>query len=382
MATFRPYGIENGVDTHAVTTLNGIDLKGRLAGDVLQEMMYAGPEGEIHPGLYRGCDPYKVVSVDDDKVRVFAINKPLKTIDESKIRQQMKRNVLGADPKHVAKVDMRRDRPTHPVHDNYAAAGGGLREAGVAGPAAAANVRYPGANSIIPHVTSCACKDILSRAALKYGEHYTTHYSRFIRDFHSLDQRYFNDTDIIVQEFFGMPNASTLAILLSRAGVIEPPPFPLRVCAGRREPCACSVLGPEMVKRIYFFLLDDWEHAAVDRLDPLQRNIGNVLSKFNLRVATFFDAQDYTRRLKQYQEQRVLDMAGLRGGRGGDTGAAGTWDYDPLRAREPGRGRLTLLVGEDGGVTENKRRLAQKIAARYGYVVNADGSVEPEVSHQ
>lgn len=374
MATFRPYGIENGVDTHAVTTLNGIDLKGRLAGDVLHEMMYAGPNGEINPALYRGCDPYKVVTMDDDKVRLFAINKPLKTIDITpKIRQQITSNHLGSDPKQTAKTDLRAHMSSSSavVKDNYEHAKG-KRET------VAFNIRYPGANTIVANLTPCGCKDILSRAAMKYGDHYTTHYASFIRDFHHMDQRYYNDTDIIVQEFFGMANASTLAIVLARAGVIEPPPFPLRVCAGRREPCACSLIGPDMVKRIYLFLLDDWEHAAVDRLDPLQRNIGNVLAKFNLRVASFFNAQDYTRRLKQHQEQRVLDMAGLRGGKGGDTGAAGTWDYEPVPAREPGKGRLTLLLGENGGVTENKMRMAQKIAARYGYVVNPDGSLEPE----
>jgi len=384
MATFRPYDGEGygGLDTYEVTTLNGMDLKGRLPGDVLQEILYAGPEGEIHPALGVGCHPDKIFSYDPDpvdgRVRILPINTPMKTVDEDKLRMLRSRFVLGADPKTVAKNDQNAQNARlfargSPVTDDYGVPN--VPQVSAGGPA-----RYSGARSIIAYRTPCECKALIERAALKFGRMYTTEYSRFVRDFHGQDQRFFNDSDIIIQEFYGMPNATSLAIMLAKAGVIESPPFPLRVCKGRDQPCACSVVGPELVNRIYYFLVDDWEHDAIYRKDPISHNIGNLLARYNERVMTFFSADDYNRRLLQSQEQRVIDMARLMGDRkgSGNPGAAGTWNYEPFPAREPGRGRLTLLRDEPGGVTENKRRLSEKIARRYGFTLLPDGRLIDE----
>lgn len=381
MATFRPYDGEGygGLDTYEVTTLNGMDLKGRLPGDVLQEILYAGPEGEIHPALGVGCHPTKVFSFEPDeggggegKVRILPINTALKSIDEAKVRQLRRQYALGADAKSVAKVDQNAHNARlfaqgSPVTDDYGVPNVPQVDQG-------GFVRYAGARSIVPHRTPCECKALIERAQLKFGMLYTTEYSRFIRDFHGQDQRFFNDSDIIIQEFYGMPNATSLAIMLTNAGVIDSPPFPLRVCRGRDKPCACSVVGPELVNRIYYFLVDDWEHDAVFRKDPISNNIGNLLARYNERVAIYFSAEDHNRRLKQSQEQRVIDMATLKGGKGGgNPGAAGTWNFDPFPARQPGKGRVTHLVGELGGVPENKRLLSEKIAKRYGFTLLPDG---------
>lgn len=384
MATFRPYDGEGygGLDTYESTTLNGMDLKGRLPGDVLQEILYAGPEGEIHPALGVGCHPSKIFSYDAEeggKVRILPINTPMKTVDEAKARQLRTQFVLGADSKAVAKMDQNAHNAKlfaqgSPVTDDYAVrhvpqvAQGGV-------------VRYPGARSIVPYRTPCECKALIQRAELKFGRNPSAeHLVQYLRDFHGQDQRYFNDSDIIIQEFYGMPNATSLAIMLTKAGVIDSPPFPLRVCKGRDKPCACSVVGPELVNRIYYFLVDDWEHDSIFQKDPIGHNIGNLLARYNERVTIYFSADDYNRRLKQSQEQRVIDMARLMGDRkgSGNPGAAGTWNFDPFPAREPGKGRVTHLVGELGGVPENKRLLSEKIAKRYGFKLMPDGRLIDE----
>jgi hypothetical protein len=381
MATFRPYDGEGygGLDVFEVKTLGGVDLKGRLPGDVLQEVLYAGPQGEIHPALSIGCSPQKLFSYDqdNDKIRILPINSPMPTVNEKKIRMLRAQDstfALGADAKLVAKRDLNRydDSPgkPQPVVDQYGVPNvPQVSQGGV--------VRYPGARAIVPHRTPCECKAYIERAALKYGDVYSTTYARFIRDFHSMDQRFFNDSDIITQEFYGMPNASSLALMLVRAGVIESPPFPLRILRGRTEPCACSVLGPEMVNRVYYFLYDTWEHDSIFRNDPITNNLGNLLARYNERITLYFNGEDHNRRLKQSQEERVINMAKLKGQLlgSGNPGAAGMWDYDPLPAREPGKGRLTRLVGETGGVTENKRLLAERTARKYGYVLTPGGQL-------
>jgi hypothetical protein len=362
MATFYAYDVEGygGLDRDAPTLMSSLDLGSRLPGDVLHEMMYAAPDGSVSKALYAGCTPPG----------------PGKTIDEDKIkmlRNPHGRFALAADPRMTAKAYLVSEAKAQRSKEMASSTGGAVVSDAykVAVPAAQQRfTRYSGATKVVPHMTPCECKSIIHKANVRRGDNYTDNQSRYLRDFHARDQRYFNDGDRITQEFYDLANASTLAISLVRTEVIMAPPSPLVVLAGRSEPCACSVLGPEMVHRIYLLMYDHMERIAVDRQDPLDRNMGAVLTSLNKQVVEHFSGEDYNRNVAQDRQQRVLDMAKR-------TPDAGNWDYNPMPRRDPSKGRVTTLVGELGGVPEQKRGLATRLAARYGYTLENGMLIDP-----
>lgn len=363
MATLHPYEVDGygGLDSEGVTTLNAIDLNGRLAGDVLTDVLYAAPSGEVHPAL---------AHITAGAGRNGGAARP---IDEAKLRalhyggEVGDAPGLGLDPKRVAK---------HYQQAYYArqarssaAAGGPASDADYRGARPEGEVMRPrgfyygSARRVVPHVTPCECKALLARGLMPQGG---AGDSPYMRDFHGNDDRYFNDGVRIMREFYDLPNASALAILLAREGVIAPPPMPLRTLAGREAPCACSALGPEMVHRIYLFLREDWERAVISRYAPEDRSMGAVLARFNRRAVEHFAAEDALRSADEAHVERARAMAR------GDAGA-GTWDYEPLPAKKFGLGRVTFLSHENAGVSENKRAHAEALAARLGY--RLDGGV-------
>jgi len=352
MATLHPYDIEGygGADADGPTTLNALDLRGQLAGDVLTDMLYAAPSGESHPALAQ------MISGAGRGAGSSA-----RPIDEAKLRAlhygDMEHPHLGLDPKRVAKHYQQAyyARQRGPVSDAYA---GAKPEEEAARPR---GFYYGSSRRVIPHVTPCECKSLIARGTMPDGSD-----SPYFRDFYARDDRFFNDGTRIMREFFDLPNASALAILLAREGVVAPPPMPLRVLAGRESPCACSALGPELVHRIYLFLLEDWERAVISRYAPEDRSMGAVLARFNRRVVDHFAAKDAMRSAGEADLERARAMAV------GQEGAS-TWDYEPLPARKFGLGRVTYLSHENAGVSENKRAHAEALAARLGY--RLDGGV-------
>jgi hypothetical protein len=353
MATFHPYAVEGygGFDTATITTLNGMDLGSRPAGDVLTEMMYAGPDGSVNPALYRGCDgPGTKQPVPADRLAA--------------LRDPSGRYALAADPKAIAHVQLEARRQEllrkGPVQD----------ASRVRVDHAAARPRYSAAG-VVPRVTPCECLRIQRRAVEEGGlqGNASTTRVRFERDFHANDDRWFSDGNRVLFEFLDMANASTLSLALTRAGVLAPPPFPLRVLAGRSSPCACSLLGPELVHRAYQFLQEDLSRLEIDRFGPRDRTMGAVLARVNRRVTQYFAADQAMWAKGDGFVGRARAMAAH------PTTRAGTWDYEPVPATRPSRGRLTRLTGEDGGVTEVKRAVASRVAARYGFVLGADGQL-------
>lgn len=358
MATFHPYEVEGygGLDTEGATTLDRLDLGGRLAGDVLTDILYASPEGEVHPALAR--------------MNGSSGARGARPINEAKLLELHRSHgassshvagILGLDPKRVAKEYQTRyyAQQQAVVSDDAYAGARPEREA-----VRPRGFYYAAARRIIPHVTPCECKTLIAAAQEGQG-------SAFHRDFFARDDRFFNDGPRILREFYGMANATSLSILLAREGVIAPPPVPPRVLAGREEPCACSVLGPEMVHRIYLFLREDWERAVVSRFAPEDRSMGAVLARFNRRVVEHFAADDALRSVGEAHRERAEAMA--RG-----AADAGTWSYEAKPARLPGRGRLTLRTHETGGVSENRRAHAHEVAARFGYRLVDGMLVDPE----
>lgn len=353
MATFHPYAVEGygSFDTQTITTLNGIDLGSRPAGDVLTEIMYAAPDGSVNPALYRGCDgPPTKVPVAEQKLL--------------ELRNPSGRYALAADPKAIAHIQLEARRQEllrkGPVQD----------ESRVRVDNAPSRPRYSAAG-VVAHVTPCECLRLQQRAVADGGlqGNASSTRARFERDFHANDDRWFSDGNRVLFEFLDMANASTLSLALTRAGVLLPPPFPLRVLAGRKSPCACSLLGPELVHRAYQFLQEDLERLEIDRFGPKDRTMGAVLARINRRVTQYFVADQAMWAKGDGFVNRARAMAT------NPTTRAGTWDYEPLPATRPSRGRLTRLTGEDGGVTEVKRAVAAKVAARYGFVLGADGQL-------
>lgn len=351
MAAFYPYDPEGygGMDRDAPTTLETLDLGGRQAGDVLTSMLYAAPDGTVNPALGRGCDPRSAVPINEEKLR--ALRDPAGVFS------------LAVDPKAAARSELRRRQAELAMRGPVSEEGGGSDPAPVV-----ARPRYT-SRSIIPRVTSCECKSIQDRVRVR-GSLKGTHEderSRYERDMHRNDDRWFSDGDRILFEFLELPNASTLAIALVRAGVLEPPRFPLRVLAGRDSPCACSLLGPHLLHRAYQFIQPDLERVFIDRYNPGDRGMGAVLSRLNKRVVDHFAADQGQWAREESHEARVRAMA-----RNAQTGA-GSWQYEPLAAHIPSRGRTNLRGGDDESVDILKRQAAATIAARYGYTFGMDG---------
>jgi len=354
MAAFYPYDIEGygGSDRDAVTTLNGIDLGNRLPGDVLTSMMYAAPDGSVHPALGRGHLP-----------RHSAL------VNEAKIRGISGRGAV--DPKAVARQDLR-------AHQAAVAARGPVvpDDDPVSGEAARAAeaARRPqySAHQVVPRLTQCECKALQDRAMLQGRLRMTgtDEYNRYDRDLHANDRRWFSDRDRVLFEFLELANASTLAVGLAQVGVLEAPPFPLPVLAGRTAPCACSLLSPNLVHRIYLLLADDIERIVIDRYDPRDRNLGAALARLDKRVIEHFSADQRVWSRGEGLVARARTMAK------NPAAGAGTWQYEPLVRRELSRGR-TNVVDRQGNIArsagEVKRQVAAKIAARYGYILSDDG---------
>lgn len=378
MATFHPYEVEGygGLDSEGVTTLNAIDLRGRLAGDVLTDVLYAAPSGDVHPALAHisagaGHNGGPARPIDEAKLRAFYRRGNGEEGAAGAEGEEGGAGWLGLDPKRVAKQYQqayyaRRAAAPGPAADDYRGArpeDEALRPRGF---------YYGAARRVIPGVTPCECKALLARGIAPDVNREDGAYQR---DFYARDDRYFNDGAKIMREFFDLPNASALAILLAREGVIAPPPMPLRVLAGRDAPCACSALGPEMVHRIYLFLQHDWERAVISRYAPEDRSMGAVLARFNRRAVEHFAADDALRSAGEAHVERARAMA--RGEEG-----AGTWDYEPLPAKKFGLGRVTYLSHETAGVTENKRAHAEHLAARLGYRLDGGLLVDLEEEEQ
>jgi len=376
MATLHPYEVDGygGLDSEGVTTMNALDLNGRLAGDVLTNILYAAPSGEVHPALasmYSGAGPNAAGAshrpIDEAKLRALHYGGEGSGGGERQgyAEEGGDGPHLGLDPKRVAK----HYQQAYYARKAAAASRGG---SGGGGPATDAyggarpeqevlrprGFYYGSARRVVHQRTPCECKALL--ASLPPAD------SPYLRDFYANDDRFFNDGARIMREFLDLPNASALAILLSREGVIAPPPMPLRTLAGREAPCACSLIGPEMVHRVYLFLQQDWERAVVSRYAPGDRSMGAVLARFNRRVADYFAADDALRSADETHVERARAMA--RGEAG-----AGTWDYEPVPAKRIGMGRVTLLSHENAGVTENKRAHAEELAGRLGF--RLDGGV-------
>lgn len=353
MATFHPYAVEGygGFDSNTITTLDAVDLRGRRPGDVLTEIMYAGPDGAVNPALYRGCD-----GTEGGRRR------PVPEDRLAALRSPSGPYALAVDPKAVAHAQLEARRQQRLRE-------GPVSDASTVAHPAPARPRYSAA-SVVPHVTPCECLRLQRRAAMDGGLNGDTSSvrARFEKDFHGNDRRWFSDGNRLLYEFLDMANASTLSLTLSRAGVLAPPPFPLRVLAGRSSPCACSLLGPELVHRAYQYLLEDLERLEIDRYGPRDRTVGAVLARLNRRVAEYFKADQAMWAKGDRFVDRARAMAGPRQG-------AGTWDYEPLAATRPSRGRVTRLVAEPAGVTEVKRAVASKVAARYGFTLGADGQL-------
>lgn len=392
MAAFYPYDVEGygATDDAHVTTLGSLDLRGRLAGDVLTEILYAAPDGTVNPAMYRGCQSRESREVNTDRLRGLgvSVNDPTRSYAEANLaaghwgdgshnnsahpnpsRHAVPSSfpqLLVADARHTAKADVRaqndRIRQQGPVLDSGPSVS---RLAALAGSAP----RY-GASRVVPHVTRCECKPIQDRARMRSALKSTDNenYARFLKDFHGRDDRWFSDGDKLVYEFYDLANASTLAVSLTRAGVISPPPFPLPVLAGRDSPCACSLIGPELVHKIERLLLDDWERFSFARLPLSERNFGSALARYNARVAMHFDADDELQRRGDAFSARAHAMAGADSG-------AGSWEYQPLPSREPGRGRFNVVMDPEGGVSELRRAIAERTAATYGYTLGPGGQL-------
>jgi hypothetical protein len=353
MAAFYPFDPEGygGLDRDAPTTLETLDLGGRQAGDVLTSMLYTGPDGSVHPALGRGCDPRQATPINEAKLR--ALRDPAGIFS------------LAVDPKAAARSALRERQAE-------LAAGGPVKEDARVLLAPKPRPRYT-SRTVIPRVTQCECKSLQDRARVR-GSLKGTHmdeYSRYERDLHANDDRWFSDGDRILYEFFELANASTLTIALVRAGVLEPPQFPLRVLAGRTAPCACSLLGPQLVHRAYQFFADDLERVFIDRYNPRDRSMGAVLARLNKRVTEHFAADQAQWALQDGDEARVRAMA-----RNAETGA-GSWQYEPLAAHLPSSGRANPqpATSLDHYATAHHRLAAEKIAARYGYGITPDGQI-------
>jgi len=355
MAAFYPFDPEGygGLDGDAPTTLETLDLGGKQAGDVLTSMLYAAPDGTINPALGRGCDPRQARPIDEAKLR--ALRDPDGVFS------------LAVDTKAVA-------RSTLKQRQAQLAEQGPIRDDAVdpQGLAPKPRPRYT-SRAVIPRVTQCECKSLQDRARIRGSLKGTQmdEYSRYERDLHANDDRWFSDGDRILYEFLELANASTLTIALVRAGVLEPPQFPLRVLAGRTAPCACSLLGPELVHRAYQYIADDLERVFIDRYYPKDRSMGAVLSRLNKRITEHFAADQSQWAIQNADETRVQAMA-----RNAKTGAA-SWQYEPLAARLPSSGRTNTMPtpATDHYATAHHRAVATKIAARYGYTLSPDGAL-------
>jgi hypothetical protein len=353
MAAFYPYDIEGygGSDSQTITTLNGVDLGSRLPGDVLTSLMYAAPDGSVNPALGKGCDPRRAAPVDE--ARAAALRDPTGVY------------ALAADPKAVARSALRAHQAKVNARGPVAPDDGGRFDA------ATSPARRPpySSRSVVQGVTRCECQALQERARqqgrLRMAG--TDLYHRYDRDLHGNDRRWFSDRDRVLFEFLDMANASTLAVTLTQAGVLEAPQFPLKVLAGRTAPCACSLLGPNLVHRAYLFVADDVERIVIDRYNPEDRSMGAALAKLNRRVVAQFvgDQGVWSRGDALVERARAMAKDPSAG--------AGSWSYEPLAAREPSRGRTNLVSGNDANVGEVKRAVATKIAARYGYVLTPDG---------
>jgi hypothetical protein len=352
MAAFYPYDPEGygGTDRDGVTTLDRLDLGGRMPGDVLTSIMYAGADGSVNPALSRGCEPRKAAPIDEERLR--SLVRPSGGYD------------LGADPKALARTHLRQYQTE-------------LSQRGPVAPDPAdeslrprARPRYT-SRSVIPHVTQCECKSLQDRARVRGSLKGTQmdEYTRYERDLHARDDRWFSDGDRILYEFLDMANASTLSIALIKAGVLEPPSFPLRVLAGRQAPCACSMLGPNLVHRMYMYVADDLERVFVERYNPQDRTMGATLARLNKRVTEHFAADQSAWAREDSHEARVRAMA-----RNAETGA-GSWQYEPLPAHLPSKGRVLPFTGDNESVDPLKRNVAAKIAARYGFTINDQGQL-------
>jgi hypothetical protein len=352
MAAFYPYEIEGygGSDSHTITTLNGVDLGGRLPGDVLTSLMYAAPDGTVNPALGKGCLPRRSAPVDEAGVRA--------------LRDPSGAYALAADPKAVARHALRAHQAKINQRGPVAPDDGGKYDSAAAPPRPLYTSR-----EVVPGVTLCECKALQDRARkqgrLRMGG--TDLYHRYERDLHGNDRRWFSDRDRLLFEFLDMANASTLAVSLTQAGVLEAPTFPLRVLAGRTSACACSLLGPNLVHRMYLLLADDIERIVIDRYNPQDRSMGAALAKLNRRVISHFTADQRLWSRGDALVDRARAMAK------DPSAGAGSWQYEPLAAREPSKGRANLVSGNDANVGEVKRSVAAKIAARYGYVLTPDG---------
>jgi hypothetical protein len=82
---------------------------------------------------------------------------------------------------------------------------------------------FPGGDEVSPRRTPCSCLRIME--ALNARHH-------------------------VLKDLLSLRNAVELAHMAVEEHVIPPPPFPLPVLRGRDGACACSVLGPTMVRSI------------------------------------------------------------------------------------------------------------------------------------
>jgi hypothetical protein len=393
MASFYPYDVEGYYnDSAQIMPLNAVDLKGRMPGDVLTEMLYAAPDGTVHPAMTRGCTARETREVSADRLARWGVlsgeeeggslagsnedtfassARPLHhdpTLHPNPSRHAVPRvgnaSLLVADARMSAKADLRAQQEVTkrlgPIVDR------GANVDRLAAMARAAP-RY-GAARVVWGVTRCECKAIQDRARMRSALKATDNenYARFLKDFHARDDRWFSDGDRVAYEFFDMANASTLAVSLVRAGVISPPRFPLPILQGREVPCACSLIGPELVHKIDRLLNDDWERFNIARLPPAARNLGAILGSYNARVVAHFEADDELQVRGQAFEARAQAMV---------TGDGSSWDYNPLPAREPSNGRTNVVMDTDTQVTQLRREVAQNIAGRYGYTIDADGNL-------
>lgn len=139
---------------------------------------------------------------------------------------------------------------------------------------------FPGADEVRPRATRCSCLAYL----------------------HGLDPAHH-----VLAAMLGMNNASRLAIEAVHAHVIPPPPTPLPVLSGRDRPCACSVLGPTMVRGVVAHFPDaarhTWKSVGVPATDTVAKR--RYLAKRNATMVAQWEGE----RASLARDKATLDYA-------------------------------------------------------------------------
>ena len=329
MATLH-YDIElgGGYDAIGPKTLNASnDQKGGLVGDVLQRMLYVGPDGE--------CDPRMQPSP--------AAARSSRPVELDRMREMFARQ--GMVDSRLNTRTIQAVAPRRPIQE-------AVREV-VSGPRSNALMKDPicfaGGHGVVKGRTSCACLGLSSSAP---SARYQTEWSRM----HDETDHHRDDKGRIASEFWSMPNATSLALSMVQAKVLRPPPQRLPILVGRTAPCACSVLGPDLVQLVARAMEAEMRHTKTTSLLDRYANMGETLERLNRRAVDLVRNELLARARSDGVYQHLHNMAT------GQTPSTRT--YDPIESRPVRNGRVEVMA-QDFGVDRAKREHASRIINQF-----------------